>query len=1504
MATTQTLMLENIRMEYHSFRKDQVLTDKQLNDLIDYFEDQDRLTRTCLVGVGLVCGLKIKLVAGADPAIELSRGCGVTTDGDLLRVDATTFRHFRRYINKKKGTDDPIYDPFFPPNNNGSQMDLWELTIPNKEAVLPENSKELKVFTAETGKIIDDLAAILYLENYQQEPDKCTAIDCDNQGPHHIAAIRLLVLAKTDLDKIVNRDPVSEVIYDSIYKKWNAAATQYNDLPVLKVKRVILNNFNTTNPSSLKNSYTGILNSESGKLLMAIEKLYTAYSFLVDETTATNIVALKQQLQAVLLKNVKNHQVQYLYDFYKDIITAYNELREALFRAMYECCPDKYAFPKHIMLGEVKPVTAEPPLYRHDFYPSPAVSSHKETLARCRGLWQRLLKLIDNINIPDTSGTIKITPSSDYDQLLEKRAIPFYYKSIASLVKSWNYAATRQNAEKNILSYHAGEYANGIDSTINPLDYTIDANNFFRIEGHLGKSLNQALTDIDKVKNSKSLPFDLLALRMDKNGNIADIDPDDFDCQFDDLNTMLQAWLIEQQCIYASVTSFFSGFNNRRELGFHANITKYKATEKPVAATETDTPVFTGRKYASAAMYMENTAATEKTTAKGGTVSFIKGLYTQDKTVSKNLEVSKDAIGNEFEKLVKRPGLTKNDLAVEVERVRGADPALADLTEQEREVVLSTPIRMVAEVNELAKFNPTRLADLSAASVDAFSKRSELFCKYVKLLHDRMGQVFRSNTYKSNGFESYYLFILQEIIAGCCAGKQLEVILKEIEKRKQKILDSLSFTNYSIQHPGMEHKAGVNRGGTFILLYVQESKRTKILKKVELVDENERAVLAKVLGKDESKRAEAAYDDIESLALYIFKHQGEVDINEEFEKYKDANGIKDGSPREIKDLNSLRKYLQKLSVDFKEEESIQLSNNMVIADFCLPYLCCSECPPIAFIVPKQEYNLSLPKATACSDDEVLEFRREPFDGKITADGFDDAIIINGSKIFFDPSKVKAADMGKTIEFKIEGQVTDCRVTVFKHPVAKFEARVIKDDAEILSVEFVNLSDDATGKLYTYEWNLGDNSPAVRVTNKDVIPKTYKKAFLESIGLIGNLPVKLLAINGPCSDKFELSVPYTREERVSLKLPASITCNDADRLLFEVQPTNGTVASVNNIPGVVKDGNQFFFDPKQATVFATAIAFTVNNKPSDCVITVFKHPVPKFRTETSILPAAATIINVTFINETEVPANSGDNFIWEFSTGERVVRQDKAPFTHKFDITVIRNTGNELSAVLRVKNPACEAVSDKKVIPLPAAPQTTCADTVKEMIREEINFFGGSKFLDLLNRLGSTRVGGGRPGILLPTLRNIPLNNLVSKYADLLKDAETKADKFTNEAVRFTTLQTLSTLYQQELITNNFSAEINKEIIMLLVRSAWKLGLNVIRCQPDIDGRSKELISSLIRISVREAAVLKGRMPELNQGDNLIAFIKVFQRSPIVTNEADIRSLIKDFGTIVSQNFQP
>jgi len=50
--------LDNITTQYRKFNENQVLTEGQLNEFIDYFEDQDRLSRTQLSGVGIVCGFK------------------------------------------------------------------------------------------------------------------------------------------------------------------------------------------------------------------------------------------------------------------------------------------------------------------------------------------------------------------------------------------------------------------------------------------------------------------------------------------------------------------------------------------------------------------------------------------------------------------------------------------------------------------------------------------------------------------------------------------------------------------------------------------------------------------------------------------------------------------------------------------------------------------------------------------------------------------------------------------------------------------------------------------------------------------------------------------------------------------------------------------------------------------------------------------------------------------------------------------------------------------------------------------------------------------------------------------------------------------------------------------------------------------------------------------------------------------------------------------------------
>ena len=51
--------LQEITTKYHTFVDNQVLTKDQLNEFVTYFDDQDRLTRVFLNGVGVVCGFRI-----------------------------------------------------------------------------------------------------------------------------------------------------------------------------------------------------------------------------------------------------------------------------------------------------------------------------------------------------------------------------------------------------------------------------------------------------------------------------------------------------------------------------------------------------------------------------------------------------------------------------------------------------------------------------------------------------------------------------------------------------------------------------------------------------------------------------------------------------------------------------------------------------------------------------------------------------------------------------------------------------------------------------------------------------------------------------------------------------------------------------------------------------------------------------------------------------------------------------------------------------------------------------------------------------------------------------------------------------------------------------------------------------------------------------------------------------------------------------------------------------
>ncbi|MFH1027048.1 MAG: hypothetical protein V1791_03505, partial [Pseudomonadota bacterium] len=178
--------LDAISSGYSVFEKDQVLTHDQLNSVADYLDDQSRLTRTTLLGVGIACGLR---VARQGDNITLSRGVGVTSDGDLLRIPGDlVYDRFRPYDATK-----PAYAPFYAGGTiPGEMLPVYELVGAGESG--DSRAEALGSFTASTAARLEDMVALLYMESYVTDRDLCSGTDCDNLGQECLNSVRLLLM--------------------------------------------------------------------------------------------------------------------------------------------------------------------------------------------------------------------------------------------------------------------------------------------------------------------------------------------------------------------------------------------------------------------------------------------------------------------------------------------------------------------------------------------------------------------------------------------------------------------------------------------------------------------------------------------------------------------------------------------------------------------------------------------------------------------------------------------------------------------------------------------------------------------------------------------------------------------------------------------------------------------------------------------------------------------------------------------------------------------------------------------------------------------------------------------------------------------------------------------------------------------------------------------------------------------------------------------------------------
>ena len=119
-----------VQVEFPKFVADQLLTSEDLNQLFGYLDEQNRMTRTNLIGIGIVCGLQLQ-VNNAQTQVTITKGCGVTSEGYLVAVETKAYSQYKKY----KVDTARVYDKFYKLDGSGNKvpMNVWELKQPAVE---------------------------------------------------------------------------------------------------------------------------------------------------------------------------------------------------------------------------------------------------------------------------------------------------------------------------------------------------------------------------------------------------------------------------------------------------------------------------------------------------------------------------------------------------------------------------------------------------------------------------------------------------------------------------------------------------------------------------------------------------------------------------------------------------------------------------------------------------------------------------------------------------------------------------------------------------------------------------------------------------------------------------------------------------------------------------------------------------------------------------------------------------------------------------------------------------------------------------------------------------------------------------------------------------------------------------------------------------------------------------------------------------------------------------
>ena len=1194
--------------QFPEFVADQLLMAEDLNNLFGYLEEQERLTRTSMIGIGIVCGLEVKTSTDGTK-LTITRGAGDTSEGYLIRMEDETFFEYKEFDAVKP----KFYDVFVKTSVEASgeikreqRFPLWEMFSKAETDAKPLTKEFL------TNKD-EEKVVLLFYELLEVDAKNCNPTSCDDKGRDVQVNVRKLLIKKSDADKIIPKEKLDITgLRDTVggIKKIDAGGgvrnllnlfglgamnTEVNELllrkinlPDVKIKRFDVPATSLVSTNDIFEAYQRILTKpfvdEVDNALFQLHKVYGG--IVKDVVTGAPFANFASRFAFIHNGTITGNwllHLQYWYDFFSDLIQAYDELRNVGLKLFAQCCPDPNLFPRHLLLGEaVPPANQLRSAYRSYFIPSPILGTQSELFVAFKLLYKRLVLMIGKVQIPvpavvmkdNIDSNIRITPSRLGCAPLSEKSIPYYYRvndENGPLFLCWNPELSRKGRADQVLTYDPSYASDQFVKT--PLLYDIEPYNFFRIEGHIGKNYKNVLNAVSTLRNNNRLPFDVVVLSASLNDG--EIDFSKTECHFQDLEAIYESMKAELICLFCKIIVYYYAFPpTRDDLGEIKNPTPGLPILKFCSPNFSFLPKTFGHEFELLYPSIKN-------------LNDINASFFQSAIVGPQM----------FTLIEFNPGLYRKIMLFYFQKIYeqlGTSVSTFDQSQFDF---------YFGRLTSIAQFL-RRILKNSLATVTEHARQVEI--------EDEIDQV--------------------DALLLACSQKPFDALAAEYKRRVTELAGLRQLNKFIQKHPGIEHKAGVPKGGTFIIVY-HEKQKDKPVREItgfnniltaagNLASVSDRKLVTG-LGSSSTSKASTGTNRLVSLK----------DVDRLSEELLEL-GVKQSTINLLKESIVLGRAARIGLFDSRINSYV---DGMVIADFYLPYLCCSDCPPIHYIItePNVVLTLSLEKNEFCSNDNTsYVFSVSPSGGVVTGE----KVVKENEKFAFNPSTINLGDAKEkeiVFTYTFEEKTVTFTVKVYRKPVAAFEIK--QGTTSNREVIFENKSQFGT----LYEWDFGESGDPNDTSNKEQPGShVYKDE--------GTYAVTLKVINGICSDTVTKIVNIVPLGAVSVNLDRIEYCSEeTGSFNFIVSPTGGKVTG----EGVKElSAGNFAFTPSEVALGNLdnkTIVFTYtasDGRTATFNAVVFHRPTqPKFTFERS------GTTNTVIFNITSAPF--GKSFRWSFGDGQ-------------------------------------------------------------------------------------------------------------------------------------------------------------------------------------------------------------------------------------------------------------